>query len=105
MGVTREIGDYLRRYKPDTIVYLGRNPLGNTAKPSKVRQLHAASADEAAVRLARSFWQSSNRVVLCREGDYPSALMAAVLASRLGAPLLWIQRCSWRRWSSNPADA
>ena len=39
--------------------------------------------------MADTFWHDANYVVLCEKNDYPRALSASVLASRLKAPLLY----------------
>jgi len=84
-GVTREIEDYLKRYKPRVVYVLGPPP---AKAPAAWRNLAAKSADSAACALAQTFWKSSARVVVCRDDDYASALVAAALAARLRAPLL-----------------
>ena len=84
-GVTREIEDYLKRYKPQAVTVVGPRP---AKAPAAWRALAASSADSAACALAQTFWTSSARVVVCRDDDYASALVAAPLAARLRAPLL-----------------
>jgi len=84
-GVTREIEDYLKRYTPRAVYVVGPRP---AKAPATWRALTAKSADSAACALAQTFWKSSARVVVCRDDDYASALVAAALAARLRAPLL-----------------
>ena len=84
----REVADFLRRYRPETVYLLaagGEDPnliWSHTALP-------ADSAPAAAGVLARTFWKTAADVVICREDDYASALIAAPLAARLKAPLLF----------------
>ena len=84
-GVTREIEDYLQRYKPQAVYVVGPRP---AKAPAAWISLTAKSADSAACALAQTFWKSSARVVVCRDDDYASALVASALAGRLRAPLL-----------------
>lgn len=86
--IPREVADYLRRYQPDEVCHVGAKPLASAPKSGKLRELPASSADAAATALATTFWNSSERVVLCRHDDYGSALMASTLAARLRVPLL-----------------
>ena len=85
--IPREVGDYLRRLKPDEVCHLGAKPLPETPRFGKTDEIPCSSADEAAVALAELFWKTSKRVVLCRENDYASALMASTLAARLRVPM------------------
>ncbi len=87
--IPREVDDYLRRLKPDEIWYLRDKPLVPTPLFGKFNEMPCASAEEAANHCASTFWRESNRVVLCRDDDYASALMASSLAARLGVPLLF----------------
>ena len=88
-AITREIDDYLRRYKPQALYCLGPPPrqAADAARPWQV--LDADSADAAACLLARTFWKAADTVVVCREGDYAMALVASALAARLRSPLLF----------------
>lgn len=89
-----EMRDYLQRYQP-TRVYLVGQPgqAGGVKLPDDIRaqltRLPATSAEDAALRLSRMFWQKSGTVVICKEDDYPCALVAAPLAAMLQAPLLY----------------
>ena len=87
-GVPREVHDYLRRLKPYGVCHLGAKPLEAPPQIGKFIEMPCTSADEAAATLATTFWRTSRRVVLCREDDYASALMASTLAARLRVPLL-----------------
>ncbi|MEI6175424.1 MAG: C25 family cysteine peptidase [Verrucomicrobiota bacterium] len=87
--IPREVDDYLRRLKPDGVCHLGTKPLTPVPQFGKLLEMPCTSAAEAANLCATNFWNSSNRVVLCREDDYASALMASSLAARLGIPLLF----------------
>ena len=92
-----EVRDYMRRYKPGSVYLLGdAEPPATTIKlpenpPAKLTRLPATSAKEAALRLSRTFWQTSRTVVLCQDDDYESALVAAPLAALLKAPLLFTE--------------
>ncbi len=87
--IPREVEDYLLRLKPLGICHLGAKPLTPTPQFGKYLDLPCSSADTAATALAEKFWKTSDRVVLCREDDYASALMASTLAARLRVPLLF----------------
>jgi len=87
--IPREVDDYLRRLKPDGICHLGAKPLTPVPQFGKFLYLPCSSAEHPAIVLAEQFWKKSNRVVLCREDDYASALMASTLAARLRVPLLF----------------
>ena len=87
--IPREVDDYLRRLKPSGICHLGAKPLTPAPLLGKYLDLPCSSADHAATALAEKFWSKSQRVVLCREDDYASALMASTLAARLRVPLLF----------------
>lgn len=88
-AIPREIDDYLRRLKPDEIFSLGEKPLTAAPQIGKLTEMRCNSADEAACLFVTKFWSTSKRVVLCRENDYASALIASTLAARLQAPLLF----------------
>jgi len=102
--VTREIDDYLRRYKPTSTYCLGSPvstpPPPTTAQPAPAQpapaapigpgtRLAAESAESAAWTLATKFWQSADKAVICDANDYAAALTASSLAARLRAPLLY----------------
>ena len=87
--ITREMDDYLRRYKPQALYCLGPLPRQAASAQRQWQALDADSADAAARVLARTFWKVSDTVVVCREGDYGMALVASGLAARLRAPLLF----------------
>ena len=87
--IGRELADYLQRYRPTEIFAVGMSP---AAKPPEGRTwtvLKAASAEAASQELASRFWDKSPRVVVCRDDDYASALLASSLAARLECPLLY----------------
>jgi hypothetical protein len=89
-----EIGDYLRRYKPESVLLLTQPETSFALKlpegsGAKLTTLSASSAEEAALHLSRTFWQTSGTVVICKDDDYPTALVAAPLAALLKAPLLY----------------
>jgi hypothetical protein len=97
--VTREIDDYLRRYKPTSTYCLGSPASTAAPQPAAARpaaapigpgtRLPAESAESAASTLATTFWQSAGQAVICDADDYTSALTASSLAARLRAPLLY----------------
>lgn len=89
-----EIRDYLRRYRPETIIQL--NESGQISSHVKSlsaggsrRAIKVSSALEASIKLSKQFWKSSRAVILVRENDYDSALVGAPLAALLKAPLLY----------------
>ncbi len=88
--LTPELLDYVRRYQPTRVVMLA-NPskeLNINGNPSEV--LKVASAEEGACLLSSTFWKTSDTVVLCPTNSYESVLVAAPLAARLQAPLLFM---------------
>lgn len=87
--IPREVDDYIRRLKPLGTCHLGAKPLTPIPQIGKHLEIPCSSADHAATLLAEKFWSKSLRVVVCREDDYPSALMASTLAARLRVPLLF----------------
>jgi hypothetical protein len=105
--VTREIDDYLRRYKPTAMYCLGSpaprvSTQPATTQPAVVQPappplppsrpwttLAAESAESAAWTLATTFWESADKAVICDANDYATALTASSLAARLRAPLLY----------------
>lgn len=88
-AVTREMDDYLSRYKPQALYCLGPLPREAASARRKWQVLEADSADAAAGVLARTFWKSADTTVVCREGDYGMALVASALAARLRSPLVF----------------
>lgn len=90
-----ELADYLRRYQPEAVHVVAPGAPSESIKlpdglGDKLSSLTADSAEEAALQLSRKFWKTSKTAVLCSEDDYPSALLAAPLASLLEAPLLYL---------------
>lgn len=87
--LTPEVGDYLRRYHPGEVWLLGSaaQPPVIAGRPCGV--LKAGSADEAACALSARWWRSAAMAVICPDGDYEAGLVAAPLAARLRAPLLF----------------
>ncbi len=87
--LTPEVQDYLRRYRPSEVIVLGNttNDLVIAGRTSSV--LKAGSADAAACALSARFWRTATAAVVCPEGDYEAGLVAAPLAARLRAPLLF----------------
>jgi len=57
-------------------------------------KLPGTSLDETACSMADTFWHQTRYVVLCEESDYPRALSASVLASRLKVPLLYFDEAA-----------
>ena len=89
--IGREVADYLTRYRPEEVFALGLAPDAKPPEGLKWTVLKADSAEQASRVLASRFWGQSDRVVVCREDDYSSALLASSLAARLGCPLLYCQ--------------
>lgn len=84
-----EVQDYLKRLKPASSFHLGEKALTPSPLLGKNVEIPCSSADQAANALASTFWKSSQRVVVCPEDDYASALLASTLAGRLRIPLLF----------------
>ena len=87
--LTSEIQDYLRRYRPDEVLLLGGVANGLAVAGRTCGVIKAGSADEAACALSTRCWRTSATAVICPEADYEAALVAAPLAARLRAPLLF----------------
>jgi hypothetical protein len=88
-AITREMEDYLRRYKPQAFYALAAAPRQAADSRSQWTVLEADSAEAAACALARTFWKAADTAVLCRKNDYTMALVGSALAARLRAPLLF----------------
>lgn len=83
-----EAADFVRRLRPSGLWWLGSAPAtpGTNDLPSEC--LAADSADAAAVAIATRL-PGGARAVIAPADDYPTALVAAVLAARLQAPLVF----------------
>jgi hypothetical protein len=88
-ALTPEVQDYLRRYRPDDVHLLGDATAGPVIGGRPCGVLRAGSADDAACRLSARFWRTCATAVVCPEDDYEAGLIAAPLAARLRAPLLF----------------
>lgn len=88
-ALSPEIQDYIRRYRPDAAHLLGGAADGLVVAGRTCSVLRAGSADEAACVLSEKFWRASATAVICPEDDYETGLVAAALAARLRAPLLF----------------
>ncbi len=98
--LTPEIQDYLRRYRPDAVFLLGGAADGAVIAGRNCGVLKADGADEAACVLSHRFWRSSATAVICPEDDYEAGLVAAPLAARLHAPLLFVSGHGLSRFAS-----
>ncbi|MCY3017680.1 MAG: hypothetical protein NTW87_01435 [Planctomycetota bacterium] len=88
-ALSPEIQDYARRYRPDTVFLLGGAAEGVVVAGRTCSVLKAGSADEAACTLSAKFWRACALAVICQDDDYEAGLVAAPLAARLRAPLLF----------------
>jgi len=88
-AIGREVADYLARYRPQEVFAIGMAPKAKAPAGLKWTVLKATSAGAASRELATRFWPKAERVVVCRENDYASALLASSLAARLDCPLLY----------------
>jgi len=88
-SLSPEIRDYLRRYRPDSVILLGNNPAGQVIEGRTGIVVKAVSADESACALSKMFWRTSKSAVICPEDDYQVGLVAAPLAAQLHGPLLF----------------
>ena len=84
-----EVQDYLRRYRPDNVMLVGSAADGQVIAGRACGVLRAVSASEAACQLSAQFWRTCASAVMCAEDDYEAGLVAAPLAARLRAPLLF----------------
>ena len=94
--LTREVRDYLRRYRPQKTYCLGTPSglTGATTQPADELtwpgiRLPGESVESAAWTLATTFWKSADQAVLCDSNDYASALTASSLAAKLRCPLMF----------------
>lgn len=87
--LTPEVQDYLRRYRPNEVIVLGKAINGLVSAGSTCSVIKSGSADETACALSARFWKTSRGAVICPEGDYQAGLVAAPLAARLRVPLLF----------------
>jgi hypothetical protein len=82
-----ELIDYLGRYKPSRVVWLGPAPAVAPPTGMALKMIPATTAIDGACRLAAAYWRRSARAVAYRTNDRASALAASALAARMGAPL------------------
>jgi hypothetical protein len=82
-----ELLDYLRRYKPDRVVWLGPGPKGETPPGVALAVMAVDTALEGACKLATTSWRRSSKAVAYNTEDRACALSAAVLAARMRVPL------------------
>jgi hypothetical protein len=82
-----ELLDYLRRYRPGRVVWLGPAPQGDTPPGLPLERIDAGSPVDGACALAASTWRRSARAVAYSPDDRAAALAAAVLAARMRVPL------------------
>jgi hypothetical protein len=97
-ALSPELLDYARRYQPEQVFLLG--DFGRANRPGEpqvlevagrtCKPLKASSAEEAACLLSATFWTRSATAVLCPSNNYEAGLVAAPLAARLRAPLLFM---------------
>lgn len=85
----RETKDFLARYRPERIVWIGSGPEAETVDGVASERISALTADAAACALAERFFPHSDSAVVSSETDYGSALAAAALAARLRVPLFF----------------
>lgn len=84
---TREHLDYLKRFKPESLIQIGDKVTPITGYKSN--SISSTGAEAASLTLSQQFWTTSKHAVLCQSDDYDSALIAASVASLLKAPLLY----------------
>ena len=82
-----ELLDFLRRYEPDSLIYLGGEMPSVGLEDVEVEEIVFISPDEAACQLAWRFWKKVSRGVVFEETDRSAPLAASALAARLGVPL------------------
>lgn len=78
--------DFVHRLRPSQLLWVGAAPAHPEVDGIPGERLAADSLDAAAAALAAAC-PPGPRAVIAPEGDYPMALVAAVLAARLQAPL------------------
>lgn len=84
---TREHLDYLKRFKPESLIQIGDKATPITGHKSN--SISSTGAEAASLTLSQQFWTTSKHAVLCQSDDYDSALIAVSVASLLKAPLLY----------------
>jgi len=82
-----ELLDFLRRYEPDSLIYLGGEMPSVDLEGVEAEEIVFISPDEAAAQLAWRFWTKVSRGVVFEETDRSAPLAASALAARLGVPL------------------
>lgn len=90
-ALTPEVGDFLSRYRPERLAWIGDGPDDALVAGFASRRTAASSADSAACAIADERFGACAEVVLARADDYASASVAAVLAARLRAPLYFVE--------------
>lgn len=85
--IAPELADFLRRARVQRLVEVGGS--APVSAGIELERIEAADAPAAARALARRFFGKCTRAVVSRADDYASALCAAVLAARVGAPLVY----------------
>ena len=88
--LSSEVLDYARRYQPDKVFVLGGSAENLVVAGRTSDVIKASSAEQAACLLSAMFWKTSAIAVLCPTNNYESGLVAAPLAARLRAPLLFV---------------
>jgi hypothetical protein len=85
-----EVLDFLRRYEPTRLLWLGSTPpVLPTKGVVKLEHLPAGNIFDAAARMALIAWpKGSEQVVIFDQADRKSASVASAFAARIGAPLL-----------------
>lgn len=87
-----ELLDFFRRAEPAQLIQLGVLPAPPPPWDAKIRATAAQSSATIACELAQRFAGASATAVLCEPSDRAALLCAAVLAARVGAPLLPCER-------------
>lgn len=83
-----ELLDFLRRYAPQRLVWVGDAPPEGAPAGAQLTTLGGDSLAAVAAEIADHAWPQAKTAVLCTFNDRAAALGAAVLAARTRVPLL-----------------
>lgn len=95
-AIGAEIQDYARRYQAQSVMVLADSSRAKVFQASwpvasaRFTPVPVTSAEHASLALSRRFWTQSPVAVLCRADDYASGLMAASVAAKVKAPLIFL---------------
>lgn len=81
--------DFIKRLSPQNLYVLGSDRPGNIEGVGQIHGMDTSNVNDYSVALIEEHWTNSEYLVVTDAEDYVGALMAASLASRLGAPMIF----------------